>query len=275
MFSSKKELHNKSTKDAWVDYTSKYVQGKLSPLAQDAIDVGTHHDYNGNTLPFYNDKPIHSYNKKLTWPEYSTKYLPIPFEGMFDNVKSEMENNGLSKPDAITLTKGIFSGAVEGTLGVQVKEDFSTNEKKSSFTNEVLKNSTFKYFSDKGLELPNTAHTSESILNEKKGTEYKLSDYPQDIQDQYDQIHKQELDKALSSIDGRKEMGNKQVYVKTVKDAQGNNINTVSLTPPATKYKKVKMDDLSKDELAQVLHLAQSQATTNAKQKILKVINSK
>lgn len=271
MFSSKKELHNKSTKDAWVDYTSKYVQGKLSPLAQDAIDVGTHHDYNGNTLPFYNDKPIHSYNKKLTWPEYSTKYLPIPFEGMFDNVKSEMENNGLSKPDAITLTKGIFSGAVEGTLGVQVKEDFSTNEKKSSFTNEdLIKNPNLKFFVDKKANIPHPNINLVSSDPDKKGVVHNLKDMSNQDKEQYTSDYNKGLNDYFNKeIGGHGDVGNKKVYLRISHDLSGNEVNSIKSDfkegEDTRGYKYVNISTLNTDQINKLMKLAADYATDYAK----------
>lgn len=151
-FESKQQLHGKSVLGTWEDLGTSYLRGKASPLAGDVIDVGTHHDAQGNTLPFFNDKPLHHYNHKLSVGEYISKFSPIPIEGAVNNIKDEMENNGVKKADAETILKGISSGVMEGATGIRIGEDFSKNGTKnglggggSSGTYMTVKNpTTFK-----------------------------------------------------------------------------------------------------------------------------------
>lgn len=60
------------------------------------------------------------------------------------------------------------------------------------------------------------------------------------------------------------------MYVNTYKDAEDKDVNDVATHKKDSKSKKVALDNLSNDELAQVLHIAQSQATSKAKKKIFK-----
>ncbi len=109
-FKSQKELGDKGILGSWEDYSTKYVRGKLSPGMGDIADIGSHHDYEGNTLPFYNDKPLHSWNHKLSMKEYFAKFAPIPLEGGYNNIKEQMEQNGISNPNAGIILNGIISG---------------------------------------------------------------------------------------------------------------------------------------------------------------------
>lgn len=134
----------------------------------------------------------------------------------------------------------------------------------SPFTEEDKKNSSFKYFLDKGLELPNTIHTSEEITDERAKTKKKLSDYPQDIQDKYDAAHKEILSQELKRV-----LASGHVFVKEYKDAKGEQKNQVSLTHQIYSKRKP-ISGLSQEELIQVLHLSQSEATKKTKKKIFK-----
>ena len=44
-------------RDADLQEEGKYISGKLSPFASTVNDLRKHHDFRGNTLPFFNDKP--------------------------------------------------------------------------------------------------------------------------------------------------------------------------------------------------------------------------
>lgn len=142
----------------------------------------------------------------------------------------------------------------------------TVGEKQNPFTEEDKKDSVFKYFKEKGLELPNTVHTSEKITDRVKGTKIPLSNFSQDIQDKYDDTHKDILRHYLKNAETR------GVYLQEFLDENDNPKNEVSFDAPATgKYKRVQLDDLSKDDLVKVLHLAQSNATTDTKEKLKKL----
>lgn len=137
-------------------------------------------------------------------------------------------------------------------------------EKPHSFTEADKKIPAFKYFIDKGLELPNIYHDSEKITDNERGTEKKLSDYSKDIQDKYDKVHKTFLKEKLGEI-----VSNGQVYVSNYKDADGKKITHISLNKSKNSVEK-SLKELSKEELAQVLSLAQSEATTKTKKELFK-----
>ena len=153
-----------------------------------------------------------------------------------------------------------MSTVLTGGLGLHNKTSYMPY---TPFTEQDKKDPTFKYFIDKGMELPNTSLSSEDITDEKNNTKKKVSDYPKDIQEKYQQIHKDLLKKELSDV-----IKNNYVYVKSYKDANGQTINTVAFKKQDSKAKKTEIKNLDKTELAQVLSLAQGQATKEAKAKV-------
>jgi hypothetical protein len=136
--------------------------------------------------------------------------------------------------------------------------------KETTFTEENKKDPTFKYFLDKGLELPNTSMKYEEITNEEKGTKKTVADYPKEIQDKYKVEHTKQLKQILAPIVS----GREKVYVKSYKKANGETTTAVSIDEPNGNYKSENINKLSKEQLAQLLHLAQSHATTATKEKI-------
>jgi len=251
---SSNDIKNKSRKDELMNQTYSYVSGKFSPFASTAKDVVTHHDFQGNTLPFYDDKPLHSWNRKLTLKEYLlAQQTPIPIAEAYTDIQKQMEDAGVPKPTVWHILEGILVGGIVGGTGAHIGEE--PEKKHSSFTDEDKSDPTFKYFIDKGLELPNTSPTSESIKDKKSKTIKKLSDYPEDIQKKYNDTHKEFLKDRLKKVVSRG-----YVYI--------NDYGQVSINPPNEHHTKKRLDDLNKEELADVLHEAQSFATERTKKQI-------
>jgi regulator of replication initiation timing len=126
----------------------------------------------------------------------------------------------------------------------------------NSFSKEDQKDPTFKYFLDKGMNLPNTSLRSEEVKDEKTHTVKKISEYPKEVQDKYSKLHKEYLKQELSDI-----RDNGTVYV--------NSYGEVSLNiPDDAEFEEVEIDKLSKIQLAEVLHIAQSKATKKTKDEV-------
>jgi hypothetical protein len=238
-----------------------YVSGKLSPFAATAKDIKTHHDYAGNTLPMFDDKPLHSWNKKLSWGEYLKKQqTPIPVAEYFTDLDKRMQDEGVSKKTAGDVIKSLFVAATVGGTGVHIGEEAPA--KANPFTDADKKDPTFKYFIDKGMELPNTVNTSETVTDEKAKTKQKVSELPEEKQNEYRDAHKEFLKQELSVYKRRG-----YVFTKEYKKANGEVEYEVykDHTRGAT---KTKVDDLNKEQLAEVLSDAQSQATKKTKKKL-------
>lgn len=252
-FEPSSELKNKSRKDEIMNQGWNYVGGKLSPFASTAKDVATHHDFAGNTLPFYDDKPTHSWNKKLTMKEYIEKQqTPIPVAEFFTDFDKQMENEGVPKDKRMQIAQSILVAGLVGGTGAHIGEE--PIPKQTAITKEEEKDPTFKYFIDKGLELPNTMLSSEKVKDKASHTEKKISDYSKDIQDKYSETHKKYLKESLAAI-----IQKGYVYVNPYGDVA---------THRNEEGKRKDVKELTKEELTKVLHIAQSEATTKAKKKV-------
>lgn len=238
-----------------------YVRGKLSPGWGTLADVASHTDFSGNVLPFYSDKPKAG-KRQLTYGEYSWSKAPIPVAEAAKRVYEGMIENGMSKPQAENWWAGALAMAEAASTGFRISE--SHPQKGVQLSEEDKKAPAFKFFLDKGLQLPHTSLSSEEITDQKNLTKKKISDFSKEVQEKYETEHRNELRKELSNV-----LSKGVVYVRTYKDAQNNSIKDVSLTPKHL-AERTSVKNLSEDELTQVLRLSQTEATKRAKKKIFK-----
>ncbi len=111
------------------------------------------------------------------------------------------------------------------------------------------------------MELPNTANSSEIITDEKNKTKNTLSEFPPEQQKEYQEAHKEFLKKELEEY---KSHG--YVYTKQYKTSNGIQYEVYKKHEKGAK--KTSIDNLTKDELAELLSDAQSEATKQAKEKV-------
>ncbi len=110
----------------------KYAIGKLSPIAGTGFAFASHHDYAGNTLPPFKDKPLYKDAKHLTWLQYiSTQQVPIPIAEGIKDIYDTMQKRGMSKPQIETILNGIFISLVAGGTGARVREEYNNEYKKA------------------------------------------------------------------------------------------------------------------------------------------------
>lgn len=264
-FMDKKELRGDTRVQALGKNAAGYVRGKAAPLYSTMADFFAQQDYNKNPLPFSDDKPGVGHHK-LTWGEYAWEKAPLPLAHAAQDMYHSALDNGGDKMTVNHILDGIVSGAVSGGTGLRVGEYNAEENNHSPFTEEDRKDPIFKFWLDKNMELPNTSLSYEEITDEKAGTKFKISDYPKSVQEEYQKEHKEILKKELEDIEK-----NKQVFVKYYTNKSGEKISSVFINEPEgdnVKFKKVDIDKLSTEEKAQVLGLAQSSATTKAKNKI-------
>lgn len=125
---------------------------------------------------------------------------------------------------------------------------------KRSYTNEDRKIPEFKYFVDKGLDLPYSSAKQIEINNPKTGVKSKLSEYPEEKINQYYDTKKQFLQSELKDIEK-----NKTVYVDRYGEA----------STTSGEYKtKTTLDKLNDKQLADILSIASRNATEKTKKKI-------
>jgi hypothetical protein len=111
--------------DLIISNLGKYARGKLSPFGGTAYSMLTRHDYAGNTLPPFDDKPLYKDAKHLSWGEYlGTQMMPIPISEGVNDVMQTMKNRGMSSPQIETILNGIFISAVAGGTGARVRDEY-------------------------------------------------------------------------------------------------------------------------------------------------------
>ena len=237
----------------------KYGVGKLSPAVGDLVEAGVGYDFNGNPLPFRDKKPT-SYGHKLSWGEYLSSKAPIFAEGTIHNIFYGSEEGGLSQSKTEKLLNGALQFAATAGIGIHAKNSIQYDH--SPFTEEDKKEPAFKYFLDKGFELPNVALSSIPIKDYDAGTAKKVSEYPQEKQQEFTETHKELLKKTLENV-----LNKGYVYVNKLGEV------SINYNNPPEKHEKTDLEELKKDQLILILRAAQRNATVKAKKQVFNVDN--
>lgn len=115
----------------------KYGVGKLAPFYGDVAEVALRHDYNGNTMPWSDAKPLHKYNHKLTWEEYAESKLPLPIAEGFKAFYESAQESGMSKNQIDHILNGLKYGAISGLTGFKAYET-KNNESSGASSSETM-----------------------------------------------------------------------------------------------------------------------------------------
>lgn len=204
------------------DLFTNFIAGKTSPV----INVGIQKAQERKGLELDNAEVV----KNLT--------VPIWMQDM-----KELYKEDHASVNTIATVLSIF--------GANVRVPDNRN---SPFTDEDKKDPVFKYFLDKGMNLPNVVPASIEVPDKETKTMKNLTDFPEEKIKQYQEEHKENLKEELKDV---KDKG--YVY----EDDYGN------ISKSRQKgYDKVLLDDLSEDQLAKILKSAQVQATAKTKKKL-------
>lgn len=130
----------------------------------------------------------------------------------------------------------------------------TTDESRSPFTDEDKKDPTFKYFLDKGMNLPNVVTASIDVPDAETKTVKNLTEFPEEKIEQYKNKHKEYLKEKLAEV-----KDNGFVYI----DEYGS-ISTDYDSPPEG-YDEIEISKLTKQQLAKILKAAQVAATNKTK----------
>ncbi|MCL2650324.1 MAG: hypothetical protein FWD60_04755, partial [Candidatus Azobacteroides sp.] len=149
----KNEYHADNRLDAFGKDVLKYGEGKLSPFYSTVLENITHHDYSGNTLPFYDDKPLYGFNHKMSYTEYLLSKAPLPIAEASQLYNESIRNQGVPEDKVHAFWKAIEHGVISGTTGARLYDNTKQEGEKY--------NSLIDYY--------------------KKGTEQKLSDIDNDV----------------------------------------------------------------------------------------------
>lgn len=104
-------------------------RGKLSPGLGTATDLLTRSDYRGRPLPFSSDKSTAA-KPRYTWPEYLWSQSPIPVAEAAHDIYSTWREQGMSKPLADVLLKGIVVGTISGATGIHIGDEYANPKAK-------------------------------------------------------------------------------------------------------------------------------------------------
>jgi hypothetical protein len=165
--------------------TGHYLRGKLAPGYADVADLAFHHDYSGNTLPMYNDKPENSWNRKLTWKEYLLEKSPLPIGEGVDVFYDEAQRNGATEDQTNNIVEGIMGTIVSGTTGFRM---YKNDDTAKSSSGDSEKDAVKKVFDNRGApsvhlteeqkkQRQETSAEDEAILKQK-AKEYGLTYIP-------------------------------------------------------------------------------------------------
>lgn len=125
----KRELKQDKQAQAVFRDIGKYGRGKLSPFGSTAFDFFTHHDFSGNTVPGFNDKPDNRFAHKMTWMEYLTqRQTPIPVSEAFVDIAHQMEEKGMERDMIGAILHGIFVGVMSGGTGARITGDYKVKK---------------------------------------------------------------------------------------------------------------------------------------------------
>lgn len=105
--------------------------------------------------------------------------------------------------------------------------------------------------------MPNTSPSSEVIKDEQAAVKKKLSEYPKEKIEEYNLTHKKYLKEVLSKV-----IDQDFVYMDKFGDL------SINYESPPNRSEEVKLSDLTKEQLAKILHTSQSIATKKSKKEI-------
>lgn len=171
--------------------------------------------------------------------------LPIPWRLVRDGVQIAQGASGgevykVDNRPSKDILEGYLKGGLLDFIGVAPEQPESM-----SYSNEELKDPVIKFYSDKGVKLPQMLPNKIQIKKVNgKVTEY-LSDMPKDVQDKYIELKRKYIKEELSKL--------KEGKIKIYVDKYG------TATTPTTRdgmrdKKRVYINSLSVDQLNNVIY---------------------
>jgi hypothetical protein len=131
-WTDQKDLKGKTRKESIFIAVGNYAFNTISPIASTAAEPILRHDFNGNTVPWSNEEPLHG-GHKLTWKEYLWQQAPIPAAEAARDMYTSMEDSGMDKATINDIFTGVFHGIIAGGTGARVmeyKNDMTDEERK-------------------------------------------------------------------------------------------------------------------------------------------------
>jgi hypothetical protein len=118
-WTTQKDLGGDTRKEALEVAVGNYAFNTFSPVASTVAEPILRHDFNGNTVPWSNEKPLHASNHKLTWKEFLWQHAPIPAAEAAKDMYQSMEDSGMDQASINQMFTSVAQGVI-GTTGVRV-----------------------------------------------------------------------------------------------------------------------------------------------------------
>ena len=120
-WTTRTDLKGKTRKEAIFNSLGNYAFNTISPIASAVAEPLLRHDFNGNTVPWSNEKPLPGAHK-LTWKEYFWQQAPIPAAEAARDIYTSMHDSGMSEPQIGDVLTGVMHGIIAGGTGARVME---------------------------------------------------------------------------------------------------------------------------------------------------------
>lgn len=121
-WTDQRDLKGKTRKEAIEIALGNYAFNTVSPVVSSVGEPILRHDFNGNTVPWSDEKPLYKTSHKLTWKEYLWQQAPIPAAEAAKDVYKSMEDSGMDIPSIGGILTGIMKGVIAGATGARVME---------------------------------------------------------------------------------------------------------------------------------------------------------
>ena len=181
--------------------------------------------------------------------------LPLPWrvvkdaQILYQGITGQDPYHGNYKPST-GFFNGVFKGGAIEWFGIRPKGEYQ----QSSYNEKDRSNPLFKRFLDNEISLPEFSSDEIEIEDKKSMTVKKLSEFEKEEVEKFSKARKKYIDNGLKKI------GN-YAYV--------DNYGRVSINNNYDDNKRrIKLDDLTKEQLKKVLSLVSSEATKKAKKEI-------
>lgn len=121
-WTTQQDLKGKTRKEAIMIALGNYAFNTVSPVTSTIGEPVLRHDFNGNTVPWSDEKPLYKTSHKLTWKEYLWQQAPIPAAEAAKDMYDSMYESGMDEPSIGEVLTGIMRGVIAGGTGARVME---------------------------------------------------------------------------------------------------------------------------------------------------------
>lgn len=121
-WTTQKDLKGKTRREAIEIAVGNYAFNTISPVASTVAEPVLRHDFNGNTVPWSDEKPLYKTAHKLTWKEYLWQQAPIPAAEAAKDMYTSMHDSGMNDLQIGDMLTGIMKGIISGGTGARVME---------------------------------------------------------------------------------------------------------------------------------------------------------